>query len=95
MLLGVLKLQLVTDLLEISSLQGLISDLTKVHISVVMAQFSLPRTHRQTDTHTRINHCNLDLKFNVVVCPPTLRQGGASRSVVSRKQPRDDFLFEP
>lgn len=37
--------QPVTDLLEVSSLQGLVSHLTEVHVTVVMALFPLQHTH--------------------------------------------------
>lgn len=45
------KLELFTDLLKVASLQGLISHLTEIHISIVMAQFPLQHTQK----HTRVN----------------------------------------
>lgn len=39
----------VTDLLEISSLQGLVPHLTEVHVTIVVTLFPLKRAHK---THT-------------------------------------------
>lgn len=45
------KLELFTDLLEVASLQGLVSHLTEIHVSVVVAQ--LPLQHTETPESTR------------------------------------------
>lgn len=86
-------LNLVTDLLEVSSLQRLVSHLTEIHAAVVMALFPLQHSHSTvwTTWFLFVSHVTV---FSAV-CVPTFRQGGASRSVVSRKQPSDDFLLEP
>lgn len=50
----------VTDLLEISSLQGLVSHLTEVHVAVVMTLFPLKtsaQTHALTRPLTYTEHC--------------------------------------
>lgn len=87
----------VTDLLEISSFQRLVPHLTEVHVTVVMALFPLKQAHKTHPlTRSLINteqwmssHAKLQMRLQ------TFRQGGASRSVDSRKQPSDDFLLEP
>lgn len=139
------KFELFTDLLKVASLQGLVSHLTEIHISIVMPQFPL----QHTEKHTRVNQLKRTAKWGhfgwssqllgpvwglrqgfkvgvrsgfraresavmlrvrswvmhyiyercvyVCVCVliSTFRHGGASRSVFSRKQLRDCFLFEP
>lgn len=46
--------ELFSDLLKVASLQGLISHLAEIHISIVVARFPL----QHTEKHTRFNQVN-------------------------------------